>query len=196
MFLPVAPFFSCADMTGAHPVTVSAGPSCETVSLTLKPPLLSTIISCTISEHLLLLHWNANPCSEYMLFSETTNHLYYKIYMHVYYIYTAFIHFFFLSRTCVLHKRLRWKAFIALWRKHIVSLGYLEVVNHPLDHVVGVQSGMNNPIRNGIVVWVAVRFPVIFSPLYKSIVPLDWIIVFHSTSFHLLISILHFIHCN
>lgn len=61
---------------------------------------------------------------------------------------------------------------------------------------VRVQSGMNNPIRNGIVVRVAVRFPVIFSPLYKSIVPLDWIIVFHSTSFHLLISILHFIRCN
>lgn len=133
MFLPVSPpFFTCADMTGAHPVTVSAGRSCETVSLTLKR---ETIISRTISEHLLLLHWNANPCSEYMLFSEATNHFYYKIYMHVYYIYTAFIHFFFLSLTCVLHKWLRWEALIALWRKHIVSLGYLEVVNHPLDHV-------------------------------------------------------------
>lgn len=101
MFLPVSPpFFSCADMTGAHPVTVSAGRSYETVSLTLKPPLLSTIISRTISEHLLLLHWNANPCSEYMLFSEATNHFYYKIYMHVYYIYTAFIHFFLKSHLC------------------------------------------------------------------------------------------------
>lgn len=35
-----------------------------------------------------------------------------------------------------------------------------------------------------------------FFPLYKSVRPLDWIIVFHSTSFHLLISILHFIRCN
>lgn len=57
-----------------------------------------------------------------------------NIYACILYIHSIYS-FFFLSLTCVLHKWLRWEALIALWRKHIVSLGYLEVVNHPLDHV-------------------------------------------------------------
>lgn len=45
--------FSCADMTGAHPETVPAGQSCDTVSLTLKPLLLQTFLPFNIFEHLL-----------------------------------------------------------------------------------------------------------------------------------------------
>lgn len=182
-------------MTGAHPVTVSAGRSCETVSLTLKPPLLSTIISCTISEHLLLLHWNANPCSEYMLFSEATNHFYYKIYMHVYYIYTQHLFIFLKSHLCFAQMTQMRSSHCVVKKTYCVTWIFGGSKSSTWS-CQSVQSGMNNPIRNGIVVRVAVRFPVIFSPLYKSVTPLDWIIVFHSTSFHLLISILHFIRCN
>lgn len=47
--------FSCSDMTGAHPETVSAGPSCDTVCLAFKAPLLQTLPSFSTFEHLLLL---------------------------------------------------------------------------------------------------------------------------------------------
>lgn len=45
MFVPVSLLlFSCADMTGAHPETVPAGQSCDTVSLALKPLMLQTLL--------------------------------------------------------------------------------------------------------------------------------------------------------
>lgn len=50
MFVPVSLLFSCADMTGAHPETVPAGQSCDTVSLTLNPLLLQTFLSFSIFE--------------------------------------------------------------------------------------------------------------------------------------------------
>lgn len=51
-FVPL--LVSCADMTAAHPETVSAGPCCDTVCPTWKALLPQTLLFFTIFEHSLL----------------------------------------------------------------------------------------------------------------------------------------------